>query len=171
MIAALLGPLKAGKTYVPLDPSYPQERLAYMLQDAQASVIVTNTRNLAVAQTLVQDAQQIINVDADHAAGGDDEPALTVSPDTVAYILYTLDRPGNQRASCKVTAMCSITSGCIPITSISCCWNRLTQFASYSFDAAVMDIFGRCSTAPRCTRSTSKRTRSKTLCSGAGRKR
>ena len=67
MIAALLGALKAGKTYVPLDPSYPRERLAYMLQDAQASVIVTNTRNLAVAQTLVQDAQQIINVDADHA--------------------------------------------------------------------------------------------------------
>ena len=68
-----------------------------MLQDAQASVIVTNTRNLAVAQTLVQDAQQIINVDADHAAGGDDEPALTVSPDTVAYILYTSGSTGQPK--------------------------------------------------------------------------
>ena len=98
MLAALLGVLKAGKTYVPLDPSYPRERLAYMLQDAQASVIVTNTRNLAVAQTLVQDAQQIINVDADHVGRqATTSQRSTVSPETVAYILYTSGSTGQPK--------------------------------------------------------------------------
>ncbi len=142
MIAALLGALKAGKTYVPLDPSYPRERLAYMLQDAQASVIVTNTRNLAVAHTLVQDAQQIINVDADRAAGGDDEPALTVSPDTVAYILYTSGSTGQPKGVMQshrhVLHHIRVYTNNLHI----CAADRLTQFASYSFDAAVMDIFG-----------------------------
>ena len=46
MIAALLGTLKAGKTYVPLDPSYPRERLAYILADSQAGALLTNDENL-----------------------------------------------------------------------------------------------------------------------------
>src|SRR5262245_4914696 len=45
MIAALLGVLKAGKTYVPLDPSLPQSRLAYILEDTQAPLLLTNGRN------------------------------------------------------------------------------------------------------------------------------
>ena len=52
-IAAILGVLKAGKTYVPLDPQFPRARLAYMVEDAQAAVIVTNSRHLALSEELV----------------------------------------------------------------------------------------------------------------------
>ena len=52
MLAGILGVLTAGKTYVPLDPSYPTERLAYMLEDCQASAILTNTRNLPCVNAL-----------------------------------------------------------------------------------------------------------------------
>jgi aspartate racemase len=44
MIVALLGILKAGGVYVPLDPSYPQERLAYMLEDTQTAVVLTQKK-------------------------------------------------------------------------------------------------------------------------------
>ena len=59
MVAALLGTLKAGKTYVPLDPSYPQERLAYILADSQAGALLTNDENLALAQKLTSDGLQL----------------------------------------------------------------------------------------------------------------
>ena len=49
MFAALLGVLKAGKFYVPLDPSYPRARVSYILQDSRADLIVTNHRNLSLA--------------------------------------------------------------------------------------------------------------------------
>ena len=44
MVVALLGILKAGAAYVPLDPSYPEERLRFMMDDARISVIVTQAR-------------------------------------------------------------------------------------------------------------------------------
>ena len=43
MIVGLLGVLKAGGAYIPLDPTYPEERLTYMLQDSQAPVLLTTT--------------------------------------------------------------------------------------------------------------------------------
>src|SRR5262245_28010448 len=54
LIAALLGVLKSGKYYVPLDPSLPSKRIGYILQDSQANLIVTNTKNLSVARQLAQ---------------------------------------------------------------------------------------------------------------------
>jgi non-ribosomal peptide synthetase component F len=97
MIAALLGVLKAGKTYVPLDPSYPDNRLAYVLQDAQVSVVVTNTKNVATAHTLVEDGQQIINVDDANAPHNDDDPAVAVSPEISPIFYIPLARPDDQR--------------------------------------------------------------------------
>jgi non-ribosomal peptide synthetase component F len=47
MVVGLLGILKAGGAYLPLDPSYPQERLAFMLEDAQVSVLLTQQKLLA----------------------------------------------------------------------------------------------------------------------------
>ena len=52
IIAAILGILKAGKIYVPLDPAFPPTRTAYMLEDSQATLLLTNTRHLAQAQTV-----------------------------------------------------------------------------------------------------------------------
>ena len=53
MIAGMLGALRAGKTYVPLDPHHPQKRLAHIIEHSQATVILTNTKNLALAEKLI----------------------------------------------------------------------------------------------------------------------
>jgi non-ribosomal peptide synthetase component F len=56
MIAALLGALKAGKTYVPLDPAYPAERLSHLLKDSQAEMIITENRSISAAHQLAHGA-------------------------------------------------------------------------------------------------------------------
>ncbi|PYS31233.1 MAG: non-ribosomal peptide synthetase, partial [Acidobacteria bacterium] len=64
MIAAMLGALKAGKTYVPLDPNYPGDRLSGILEDAQAGALLTNDRNLIAAQRLASSGVRLINIDS-----------------------------------------------------------------------------------------------------------
>ena len=63
VIAAILGVLKSGKVYVPLDPSLPQTRTEFILRDSQAKVILTNNRNLSLARELGDGKIQLINVD------------------------------------------------------------------------------------------------------------
>jgi non-ribosomal peptide synthetase component F len=63
MVAALLGVLKAGKFYVPLDTSHPPARTAYVLEDSQAGLLVTNSRHLPQAQAVARKGCQLLNVD------------------------------------------------------------------------------------------------------------
>ncbi len=64
MIAAMLGALKAGKTYVPLDPAYPEDWLEYVLRDVQAEAVVTNNLNEELGRRLAQNRVQVINVES-----------------------------------------------------------------------------------------------------------
>ena len=141
MIAALLGTLKAGKTYVPLDPLYPRERLAYILADSQAGALLTNDENLPLAQKLTGDGVQLINIDhldsAAPVAG-----ALNIPPDRLAYILYTSGSTGKPKGVMQnhrnVLHFIRVYTNNLHINSD----DRLTLLSSYCFDAAVMDIYG-----------------------------
>jgi amino acid adenylation domain-containing protein len=96
-IAALLGVLKAGKTYVPLDPSYPRARISYMLQDSQAELIVTDSKHLVLAGELAEASCSVMNVtelDADLPSGN---PGLQIPPGAYAYILYTSGSTGQAK--------------------------------------------------------------------------
>jgi non-ribosomal peptide synthetase component F len=103
-IAAMFSVLKAGKGYVPLAPSDPHARIAYILQDSQASVIATNAQHFALAQELARDTVRVINVDQLDPHLPAESPGLRVSPDTLASILYTSgstglpSRAGNHRS-------------------------------------------------------------------------
>jgi len=97
MAVGVLGILKTGAAYVPLDPGYPEERLAYMLRDAAVPVLVTRRELLA---TLPANTARI--VDLDEAAGGDraDPPAAAVAdpaPGNAAYVIYTSGSTGDPR--------------------------------------------------------------------------
>ncbi|MCU1268149.1 MAG: amino acid adenylation enzyme/thioester reductase family protein [Acidobacteria bacterium] len=145
MIAALLGTLKAGKTYVPLDPSYPIERLAYILADSQAVALLTNDANLALAQELTADGVELINIDqmidyldtAATFAGAVDVPA-----ERLAYILYTSGSTGNPKGVMQthrnVLHFIRAYTNNLHISAN----DRLTLLSSYCFDAALMDIYG-----------------------------
>ncbi len=96
MMIGLLGILKSGSGYVPLDPTYPKERLAYMLQDSQAPILVTQVRML---DRLPPHQATVVCVDdaspaADQAAS---TPNQAPSSEDLAYVLYTSGSTGNPK--------------------------------------------------------------------------
>ena len=97
LIAAIIGILKAGKTYVPLDRYYPQARLASILEDSQPTLIVTNNGNLSLARQLVPEAFPIINVDEIDSNSSDRDLNRLISPDSLAWIIYTSGSTGKPK--------------------------------------------------------------------------
>jgi len=92
LVVGLLGVLKAGAAYVPLDPEYPPERLAYFVEDAGIAAIVTHTR---VLDRMPSGVARMIPVDRDPIAEGpDSDPAEVASPDELAYVIYTSGSTG-----------------------------------------------------------------------------
>lgn len=142
MLAGIFGVLKTGKTYVPLDPSYPTERLAYMIGDSQASFLISNGLNIDLARKLKADEVELINIDEASLTLETQYPDISVSPDTLAYILYTSGSTGRPKGVVQnhrnVLHFARVYTNSIQI----CPDDRLTLVSSYSFDAAVMDIFG-----------------------------
>src|SRR5215510_5854775 len=97
MVVALLGVLKAGGCYVPLDPQYPQERLAFMTEDAGLKVLLT-TRKLAESLKLQQNEITLLFVDEwDHDSGPANDPAIEVNEHQLAYLIYTSGSTGKPK--------------------------------------------------------------------------
>jgi amino acid adenylation domain-containing protein len=92
MLVCLLGILKAGSAYLPLDPDYPKERLLFMIEDAKVEVILAER---AVPQKISSLAKKIIYID-DIELGGlpISNPEFPVSADSLAYIIYTSGSTG-----------------------------------------------------------------------------
>jgi amino acid adenylation domain-containing protein len=97
IIAAIFGVLKAAKMYVPLDPSHPPARLAYMLADSQAGLIVTDAKNRARAQALAQGTCQVLSIDELDPTLSTENPALPIPLDTYAYLIYTSGSTGQPK--------------------------------------------------------------------------
>ena len=98
MAVALVGVLKSGGAYLPLDPRLPPERLAFMLADAQAVALLTHQE---LAQTLPDPAAQVIRLDADAtiiARHSDENPAHETRAENLAYILFTSGSTGQPKA-------------------------------------------------------------------------
>ncbi|MBP5973647.1 amino acid adenylation domain-containing protein [Brasilonema sp. CT11] len=96
-ITAMFGVLKTGKIYVPMDPSTPQTRLAYILEDSQAVLIVTNNKNLPLARELAQERCQILNINDIDLSLSTDNLDFSVSSNTLAYIIYTSGSTGKPK--------------------------------------------------------------------------
>jgi non-ribosomal peptide synthetase component F len=97
VIVAILGVLKAGKLYVPLDPSFPPARHTAILQDAQPELLLTNSQHLAAARTVTHTGCPVLNLDALDAPGATENPGLTLSLDTLADIVYTSGSTGRPK--------------------------------------------------------------------------
>src|ERR1700730_4470325 len=85
MIAAMLGILKAGGAYVPLDPGYPSERLSWMLEDIEASVVLTEPGS---RDSLPATNARILTLDdgwAEPSRIFSENPSLAVGPDDLGY--------------------------------------------------------------------------------------
>jgi non-ribosomal peptide synthetase component F len=96
-IAAVLGVLKAGKIYVPLDPSSATSRVAAIRQFVGAELIVSDSQHAAHARSLIDDADQFLVVDRLRNAGDGRRPHISISPDAVAYVFFTSGSTGTPK--------------------------------------------------------------------------
>jgi amino acid adenylation domain-containing protein len=96
-ITAIFGILKAGGFYLPLDPSFPSERLKYMLEDSGSRIIITNDKNLLAARELSQNKSKIINLDDLDRGKSDENLNLIISPDALACLHYTSGSTGQPK--------------------------------------------------------------------------
>ncbi len=95
-IIAILGILKSGKSYVPVDPFYPKTWITHILDDIQADTILTNYQNMPLAMTslVAPQAVQVVNLDSLDKDLPTENPDLSISNSDLAYILYTSGSTG-----------------------------------------------------------------------------
>ena len=142
MIAAILGVLKAGKVYVPLDPSFPYARNAYILEDSRAGLIITNNENRSLAESLSENRHSLINIDEISATLSDDNVDLPISADNLASIIYTSGSTGQPKGVVQnhrnlLNVAMRYTNG-FQINAE----DRLTLLQSYSVAGSVSNMLG-----------------------------
>ena len=96
-IAAILGVLKAGKIYVPLDASYSPAWVKYILDDANCTIIVSHDSGFRLVQPWLNASQALIRIDSLGPDGCDNDPRLELSPDARSHILYTSGSTGHPK--------------------------------------------------------------------------
>jgi len=141
MIVGMLGILKAGGAYLPLDPSYPRERLSFMIKDSRAELLLTQ-QNLR--ETFAKQLEKIVCLDSDWesiAQESDENLSLVTMPESLAYVIYTSGSTGRPNGVLVThRGVCNNISYSVGIFQVEPP-SRLLQFSSFSFDAAVLEIF------------------------------
>lgn len=141
MIVGILGILKAGGAYIPVDPSYPQERLASMLNDADPPLLLTQKDLLA---HLPEKRAKTICLDWDWsivAQHPDENPVHDTHPDNLAYVIYTSGSTGIPKGTLLshygLLNLVFWHQQAFKITAD----DKATQLAGISFDASVWEIW------------------------------
>ncbi|HEY1353930.1 MAG TPA: amino acid adenylation domain-containing protein [Ktedonobacteraceae bacterium] len=141
LVIALLGILKAGGAYVPLDPAYPPERLGFMLQDAQAPVLITR-QDLSLP--IYSAGMRVICLDSEAgllASQSASDPVVQTMPDHLAYVIYTSGSTG-QPKGVQIThrSLLNLIAWHQQTFEVSA-RDRATQIASPAFDASGWELW------------------------------
>ncbi len=141
LVVGILGILKSGAAYLPLDLAYPKERIAEILADAEAPLLLTLTRDVPQ----LPDHAEIIRIDGDSAAIGTEsaaDPAPLAVPKNLAYVIYTSGSTGKPKG-------CEITHANVArLFTATEHWFHFaandvwTLFHSHAFDFSVWEIWG-----------------------------
>jgi amino acid adenylation domain-containing protein len=152
MIVGMLGILKAGGAYVPLDPGYPIERLLYMLNDSRPSVLaMTGATEITTALHAAAETQALAVVDIDELSRtvvadaanecNPDAGDIGIRAHHLAHVIYTSGSTGQPKG---VMVEHGNVAHLIANHIVNCRLapgDRMLQFASYSFDSSVVEIF------------------------------
>jgi amino acid adenylation domain-containing protein len=143
MVVAALAILKAGGAYIPLDPVQPPARLAFMVRDSEARVVVTT---MARAKRLPAGSWQVVALDGDGnaekiAAQSDLAPAAVAKPEDLAYIIYTSGSTGQPKGvelvHSGLSNLVAWHQRAFQVTST----DRASALASLGFDASVWELW------------------------------
>lgn len=154
MLISLLAVLKAGGGYVPIDPTYPKDRIVFMLENSDVDLILTDqsvidTGLLIVSEELYNNSDQvtyedrIINVDKNpHIANAPaSKPSHNTDGDHLAYVIYTSGSTGKpkgvQISRANMTNFINGMRDLLPIASD----DKLLAVTSLSFDIAVLELY------------------------------
>ncbi|GCE14613.1 hypothetical protein KTT_44720 [Tengunoibacter tsumagoiensis] len=138
MIIALLGVLKAGAAFVPLDPAYPRERIAFLLADAHLSFVLTHSTlraELSSVEATVLSLDTLAPV-VDATDGG----AFHVEPEQSAYVIYTSGSTGVPKGVVVTQRGLSHLAHAFVAAIAPVATDHILQFASLSFDASLSEI-------------------------------
>ncbi|HYH79782.1 MAG TPA: amino acid adenylation domain-containing protein [Longimicrobium sp.] len=142
MAVAVLAVLKAGGCYVAVDPNYPADRVAYMLEDSRAAVVLTTS---AVAARLPATDAAVVRMDverAEIASESSEDPGVAVHPENLLYTLYTSGSTGKPKgAALPHRALANLLAWQVARWGDDAA-ARTLQFASLSFDVSFQEIFG-----------------------------
>lgn len=142
LIAAILGVLKSGKFYVPLDPSFPEARNSSILEDSQAGLVLTDDQNLAMAETLAGRKTSVLNVTEIGSAFPADNPGLAIDPGAIAYLIYTSGSTGRPKGVLQLHRNLLHNMMKYTNTAHLRAEDRFSLLASCSVSASRPDIFG-----------------------------
>ncbi|OOM76968.1 tyrocidine synthase 3 [Clostridium puniceum] len=138
MIIAIIAVLKAGGTYIPIDPSYPKKRIDFLIKDSQPELVITSKRIKALEKCCISN---LINME-DFVSESIPEMELeSPSSDSIAYIIYTSGSTGNPKGvMVKHESICNTISWRGEYYKFNCN-DAILQFPSFSFDSSIEDIF------------------------------
>ncbi|MBG1267392.1 non-ribosomal peptide synthetase/type I polyketide synthase [Nostoc sp. WHI] len=149
IFVGILGILKAGAAYVPLDPDYPQERLDYMFSDSQVSMLLTTKK---LVTQIPEHGTQLVYLDVDWdviATKGQQNLASEVRPENLAYVIYTSGSTGRPKG--VMVPHCSLVNayfGWEQAYQLRTKTSSHLQMANFSFDVFTGDLVrGLCSGA------------------------
>ncbi|MGW7156558.1 amino acid adenylation domain-containing protein, partial [Streptomyces sp. NPDC054887] len=145
LVPALLGVLKSGAGYLPLDPEHPADRIGYTLQDAGARVVVTSTAHAAHLAGVAEGLLVVLDGEADAAAlaaAPDSNPKSGAVPQDLIYTIYTSGSTGRPKgvglSHTNVLRLLTATDEHLGFTDRDV-W---PLFHSYAFDMSVWEIWG-----------------------------
>lgn len=144
MIVGILGLLKAGAAYLPLDPDTPHERVRYMLQDCDCKLLVTTSD---LTEKAYRDGLGVETVDIDliglaEASGSQNSP-LRPRGDSLAYVIYTSGSSGKPKGvMVEHRNVVNFIDGLRHVAYPNEGYEKIAQIASFTFDMSVKPIFG-----------------------------
>ncbi|GAA3003527.1 hypothetical protein GCM10020229_14360 [Kitasatospora albolonga] len=134
-VVTLLAVLKAGAAYVPLDASYPADRLAYIAEDAGLRLVVTEP---ALAGRL---SGPELLLHGEQSGSPTTDPGVTVHPRDAAYVIYTSGSTGRPKGVvCEHAGLTNLTEWMVHEYGLTSA-DRASQIATPGFDSSVMELW------------------------------